>query len=125
MVRNKIKNRGNVSRKEKFQGKDDLTNILCARKLLDGHIELLIYQGDILKEETDVIVLPADPHLPLKQEHIRRAFKIQIDHLEAELENLSREDKSVIKYENLKIPSAHACYFCKVPSWTGVKKPKI
>jgi hypothetical protein len=92
--------------------------VLCARKMIKDHVELRIYMGDILKEQTTAIVFPADPDLTFQQPNIERMFNIQVKHL-FELHKINPK-KRVIKYDNLKLPNSKEVYFCAIPTWTGV-----
>ena len=90
--------------------------------MIHNHYELLIYLGDILKEDADAIVMPADPDLSFKQKKITRTFQAQKHHLEKEIRRAEADDHFAIKYNNFSIPSARICYFCQVPCWTGVSQ---
>lgn len=90
---------------------------LCARRMLQDRVELRILIGDILCEDADAIVFPADPDLTFKQENIERMYKIQMKHL-FDLYSINPE-RRVMKYDNLNLPNASKVYFCAVPVWMG------
>ena len=93
-------------------------NKICARRMLHDRVQLRIMWGDILTEEADAHVFPADPDLRFKIDSIEKIYKIQIEHLFGMYKIYP--DRRVVKYDKLPLPNASKVYFCAIPTWTGV-----
>jgi hypothetical protein len=99
--------------------KKDLNSVsvMCARKMLQGVVELRILMGDIITEEAEGCAFPADKDLSFKQSQAEKSFKYQIAQLMKMFSD--HPDKRVVRFANLKLDLANKVYFCKIPTWMG------
>jgi hypothetical protein len=90
---------------------------LCASRMIRDRVDLRILLSEILEEEADAVVFPADPDLTFTKPNITRSFELQKWHV-FEMYRMY-PDRQVIKYEGLKLSDAGTVYFCKIPTWIG------
>ena len=102
--------------------KANSVSTLCARRMLQGVVELRIMMGDILEEEADAVVFPLDKDLTFKQPSVEKMFKYQMSHLFKMY--VDAPNKRALRYDNLKLQNASKVYFCKVPTWMGGAKER-